>query len=106
MLYPHGCICVCLQVYPIADDPPSTSQWAAGAPAAQRLAALDDVMRDVQNLAAKFRCDETAAIQQAMRWCGSAWLRMQDAPACMRARIHAGMFMHACQVPLSACVCT
>ncbi|GLC53195.1 hypothetical protein PLESTB_000718500 [Pleodorina starrii] len=29
---------------------------------------LRDIMRDVQNLASKFRCDETAALQQAMRW--------------------------------------
>ncbi len=34
-----------------------------------QLEQLRAVMRDIQNLCSKFRCDETAAVQQAMRWC-------------------------------------
>jgi len=41
---------------------------------AKQLEVLKDIARDIQNLASKFRCDETAAIQQAMRWVYSSGL--------------------------------
>ncbi|KXZ54459.1 hypothetical protein GPECTOR_4g1010 [Gonium pectorale] len=55
------------QVYPLPD------QAAASVPEQEtglraKVAELQEIMRDVQNLASKFRCDETAALQQAMRW--------------------------------------
>ncbi|GIM03492.1 hypothetical protein Vretimale_8258 [Volvox reticuliferus] len=55
------------QVYPLPDQPPEL-----GTDQERELRAkveqLREIMRDVQNLASKFRCDETAALQQAMRW--------------------------------------
>ncbi|GLI67430.1 hypothetical protein VaNZ11_011626 [Volvox africanus] len=55
------------QVYPLPDQP-----FELGAEQERELrtkvAQLREIMRDVQNLASKFRCDETAALQQAMRW--------------------------------------
>ena len=52
-------------VFPMPDAPIMPRDMAA---VEARLGELRDVMRDVQNLASKFRCDETASIQQAMRW--------------------------------------
>ncbi|PNW71850.1 hypothetical protein CHLRE_16g670500v5 [Chlamydomonas reinhardtii] len=55
------------QVYPLPDQPLAAGE--EGRQALQRQAEhLQDIMRDVQNLSSKFRCDETAALQQAMRW--------------------------------------
>ena len=52
-------------VFPMPDAPIMARDMAA---VEARLGELRDIMRDVQNLASKFRCDETASIQQAMRW--------------------------------------
>ncbi|EFJ46860.1 hypothetical protein VOLCADRAFT_105320 [Volvox carteri f. nagariensis] len=55
------------QVYPLPDQP---TPLAADQQEELRskVTQLQDILRDVQNLASKFRCDETAALQQAMRW--------------------------------------
>ncbi|KAG2492183.1 hypothetical protein HYH03_009431 [Edaphochlamys debaryana] len=54
------------QVYPLPDHAvaPGEAEGALRAKAEE----LDNILRDAQNLASKFRCDETAALQQAMRW--------------------------------------
>lgn len=41
---------------------------------AKEIESLKDITRDIQNLASKFKCNETAAIQQAMRWVHSSGL--------------------------------
>lgn len=41
---------------------------------AKEIESLKEITRDIQNLASKFKCNETAAIQQAMRWVYSSGL--------------------------------
>ncbi|GIL55200.1 hypothetical protein Vafri_10785 [Volvox africanus] len=55
------------QVYPLPDQPSELGAEQEGELRA-KVEQLREIMRDVQNLASKFRCDETAALQQAMRW--------------------------------------
>lgn len=52
-------------IYPMPDEPVQLHEMDT---LRTKLAVLEDIMRDIQNLVSKFRCDETAQIQQAMRW--------------------------------------
>eukprot|EP00195_Chlamydomonas_chlamydogama_P001091 CAMPEP_0202918050 /NCGR_PEP_ID=MMETSP1392-20130828/72530_1 /ASSEMBLY_ACC=CAM_ASM_000868 /TAXON_ID=225041 /ORGANISM="Chlamydomonas chlamydogama, Strain SAG 11-48b" /LENGTH=283 /DNA_ID=CAMNT_0049610987 /DNA_START=96 /DNA_END=944 /DNA_ORIENTATION=+ len=52
-------------VYSLLDQPVTANQTGE---VRVKLEELEEVMRDVQNLASKFRSDETASIQQAMWW--------------------------------------
>ncbi|KAG1668905.1 hypothetical protein FOA52_016074 [Chlamydomonas sp. UWO 241] len=72
------------RVFPMADAPMRGCNEAAGV--AVQLSVLRGVMRDVQELASKFRCNETASIQQAMRWVGQPPLA--GLPAVMGLPIH------------------
>ena len=52
-------------VFMMADMPVPKAQMGV---VRQRLEELSGIMRDIQNLASKYRSSETASIQQAMFW--------------------------------------